>query len=63
MGDGDTLFALASGRWNGQASVSVSGALAADALAEAIVRAVSKAESVEGIPSAKSMGTVPGRIK
>jgi len=63
MGDGDTVFALATGRWTGQASVSVIGALAADALAEAIVRAVSKAESIEGIPSAKSLGTVPGRIK
>jgi L-aminopeptidase/D-esterase-like protein len=63
MGDGDTVFALATGRWTGQASVSVVGALAADALAEAIVRAVSKAESIEGIPSAKSLGTVPSRIK
>jgi L-aminopeptidase/D-esterase-like protein len=63
MGDGDTVFALATGRWNGQANVSVIGALAADALAEAIVRAVSKAESIEGIPSAKALGTVPSRIK
>ena len=63
MGDGDTVFALATGRWDGQASVSVIGALASDALAEAIVRAVSKAESIEGIPSAQSLGTVPSRIK
>ena len=63
MGDGDTVFALATGRWTGDANVSVIGALAADALAEAIVRAVSKAESIEGIPSAKSLGNVPGRIK
>jgi len=63
MGDGDTVFSLATGRWDGQASLSVIGALAADALAEAIVRAVSKAESIEGIPSAKELGTVPARIK
>ena len=63
MGDGDTVFALATGRWTSQANVSVVGALAADALAEAIVRAVSKAETIEGIPSAKSLGTVPSRIK
>ena len=63
MGDGDTVFALATGRWTGDADVSVIGALAADALAEAIVRAVSKADAIEGIPSAKSLGTVPGRIK
>jgi L-aminopeptidase/D-esterase-like protein len=62
-GDGDTVFALATGRWEGQASVSVIGALAAEAVAEAIVRAVSKAESVEGIPSARELGTVPPRIK
>jgi L-aminopeptidase/D-esterase-like protein len=63
MGDGDTVFALATGRWDGQANVSVIGALASDALAEAIVRAVSKAQSIEGIPSAQSLGTVPSRIK
>ncbi len=39
------------------------GALAADAMAEAIVRAVSKAESLPGIPSARELGTVPARIK
>jgi L-aminopeptidase/D-esterase-like protein len=62
-GDGDTVFALATGRWQGQASVSIIGALAAEAVAEAIVRAVSKAESIEGIPSARELGTVPARIK
>lgn len=62
-GDGDTVFALATGRWSGQVSVSVIGALAAEALAEAIVRAVSKAETLEGVPSARELGTVPARIK
>ena len=62
-GDGDTVFALATGRWQGNTSVSVIGALAADAMAEAIVRAVSKAESLGGLPSAKELGTVPARIK
>ena len=61
-GDGDTVFALATGRWEGNASVSVIGALAADALAEAIVRAVSKAESSNGVPAAKELGTVPARL-
>ena len=63
MGDGDTVFALATGRWEGEASVSVIGALAAEALAEAIVRAVSKAETLAGVPSARELGTVPARIK
>lgn len=62
-GDGDTVFTLATGRWDGQTSVSIIGALAAEALADAIVRAVSKAESIEGIPSARELGTVPARIK
>jgi L-aminopeptidase/D-esterase-like protein len=62
-GDGDTVFALATGRWEGQASVTEIGALAADALSEAIVRAVSKAESLAGAASAKELGTVPARIK
>ena len=63
IGDGDTVFALATGRWEGEANVSIIGALAADVLAEAIVRAVSKAESAAGVPSARELGTVPARMK
>jgi L-aminopeptidase/D-esterase-like protein len=62
-GDGDTVFALATGRWQGEARLAVIGALAADAMAEALVRAVSKAESLNGVPSARELGTVPARIK
>ena len=62
-GDGDTVFALATGRWTGEASPSVIGALAAEAMAEAIVRAASKAESLNGVPGAKELGTVPARIR
>lgn len=62
-GDGDTVFALATGRWTGDATISLIGALAAEAMSEAIVRAVSKAESLPGIPSAKELGTVPARLR
>jgi L-aminopeptidase/D-esterase-like protein len=62
-GDGDTVFALATGRWTGETSVTIIGALAADVVAEAIVRAVSNAESLAGVPSAKELGTVPARIR
>jgi L-aminopeptidase/D-esterase-like protein len=62
-GDGDTVFALATGRWTGETSASIIGALAADAMAEAIIRAAAKAESSNGVPSAKELGTVPARIK
>lgn len=63
FGDGDTVFALATGRWDGEANLTIVGALAAEAMAEAIVRAVSKAESLNKVPSARELGTVPARIK
>ena len=57
IGDGDTVFSLATGRWNGEANVTVIGALAADAMAQAIVRAATQAESSAGVPSARELGT------
>jgi len=53
--DGDTVFALATGRWRGRADLSEIGALAADVLAEAIVRAVKEATVVAGIPAARDI--------
>jgi L-aminopeptidase/D-esterase-like protein len=63
VGDGDTVFALATGRWPGEVNVTVIGALAAEALSEAIVRAVAKAESLAGVSSARDLGTVPARLR
>jgi L-aminopeptidase/D-esterase-like protein len=63
IGDGDTVFALATGRWPGQADASIVGALAADALAEAIVRAASLTRGLGGLPAARDLGTVPSRLK
>ncbi|MDH3731943.1 MAG: P1 family peptidase [Gemmatimonadota bacterium] len=54
-GDGDTMFALATGAF-GQASVSTIGALAADVVAEAIVRAVRAASGLPNLPSASELG-------
>jgi len=51
MGDGDTVFSLATGMLEGPANVTVIGALAADVMAEAILRAVRMAEGLPGIPS------------
>jgi L-aminopeptidase/D-esterase-like protein len=62
-GDGDTVFALGTGRWEGRADVSIIGALAADALAEAVVRAAAMTQSLGGLPSARELGTVPPRLK
>jgi L-aminopeptidase/D-esterase-like protein len=61
--DGDTVFALATGRWRGQADVFTIGALAAEALSEAIVRAATQASSSGGLPAARDLGTVPSRFK
>ena len=61
--DGDTVFALATGRWDGQADVLTIGALAAEALSEAIVRAATEATASGGLPSARDLNTVPSRLK
>lgn len=62
-GDGDTVFALATGRWEGEANITLIGALAAEAMAEAIVRAATQAETSHGVPAARELGTVPARFK
>lgn len=60
-GDGDTMFAAATGTWDGAASVTQIGALAADVVAEAIVRAAARADSLGGLASARQTGSVPPR--
>lgn len=54
-GDGDTVFSLATGALAGPASVGTIGALAADVLAEAILRAVRNAEGLPGLPSVNDL--------
>ena len=49
--DGDTLFALSTGEASVRTSLAAIGALAAEAVSEAILRAVMKAQSVAGFPS------------
>jgi L-aminopeptidase/D-esterase-like protein len=61
-GDGDTVFALATNRGE-PASATIVGALAAEVLAEAIVRAVSQAQALGGLPAARDLGTVPARYR
>ena len=62
-GDGDTVFALATGRWAGQPDASYIGALAAEVLAEAVVRSASQAAGLTGLPAARDLGTVPARLR
>jgi L-aminopeptidase/D-esterase-like protein len=54
-GDGDTIFSLATGRWNGTADVTLVGALAAEAMADAVVRAATQATGAAGIPAARDL--------
>lgn len=63
LGDGDTIFSLATGRWDGDVNLTVIGALAAEAVAEAIVRGVSAADTSMNVPSARQLGTVPARLR
>lgn len=62
-GDGDTVFALATGAWAGEVDLTVVGGLAAEALAEAVVRAATQAAGLGGLASARDIGTVPARFK
>jgi L-aminopeptidase/D-esterase-like protein len=50
-GDGDSTFAVSTNRVKSEIGVSVAGALAAEVTAEAVVRAVKAARSVEGWPA------------
>ncbi len=59
--DGDTLFALATGSWEGEADLALIGSLAADAVAEAIVRAARQAQGLPGLPAAADLGDAPAR--
>jgi L-aminopeptidase/D-esterase-like protein len=62
-GDGDTIFSAATGTWDGVVNYGQVGSLAAEAMADAIVRAATQATSSNGLPSARELGTVPARFK
>ena len=49
--DGDTIFVLATGQRPGDADVAIIGALAAEVMANAILRAVRQAKSIPGYPA------------
>ena len=62
-GDGDTIFSAATGTWDGAANYGQIGALAAEAMADAVVRAATQATASGGLPAARDLGTVPARFK
>jgi L-aminopeptidase/D-esterase-like protein len=55
MADGDTLFVLATGRLSRATDLSRLGALAAEVMSDAIVRAVTQASSIPGLPAARDL--------
>jgi L-aminopeptidase/D-esterase-like protein len=55
LADGDTVFSLATGTWQGEADLSLVGALAADAMAKALVQAVMQATGLPNIPAVRDL--------
>ena len=62
-GDGDTIFSVGTATWDGQVNYGQIGSLAAEAMADAIVRAATEATSSNGYPAARDLGTIPARFK
>jgi len=62
-GDGDTIFSAATGTWDGTVNYGQIGALAAEAMADAVIRAATEATASGGLPAARDLGTVPVRFK
>ena len=54
-GDGDVIFALATGTRAGEGDVAMIGALAAEVMADAIVRAARQATGIPGYPAARDL--------
>ena len=59
MYDGDTIFALATGTLAGDADITAIGALAAEVMAEAVLRAVRAATGLPGLPAARDLPQPP----
>ncbi len=57
--DGDTIFSLATGTFSGTANLLQIGALAAEVMADAIVRAAREAEGLPGYPAARDLSPEP----
>ncbi|HUF23321.1 MAG TPA: P1 family peptidase [Vicinamibacterales bacterium] len=55
LADGDTVFVLATGTWSGDVDVSGIGALAAEAVSDAILRGVRAATGIPGYPAARDI--------
>ena len=54
-GDGDTIFAIATGEKPGEPNLTRIGGVAADVMSQAILRAVRQAEGIPGYPAARDL--------
>jgi len=61
MGDGDTIFSLATGKWDGEANPTLIGALAAEAMADALLAAVREATGAGGVKAIRDLKPPPGK--
>jgi len=55
MADGDTVFSLATGQWTGDVNLTQIGALAADVMARAVVRAATEATGIPNYPAVRDL--------
>ena len=55
MADGDTIFALATGSYPGEVNMTVIGALGAEMVADALLRAVREATGIPGYPAVRDL--------
>lgn len=55
MNDGDTIFAIGTGSFTGTADITTIGALGAEAMADAILRAVRQATGLPGYPAVRDL--------
>ncbi len=58
--DGDVVFAVATGRWSGDADMLTLGALAADVMSSAVLRAATEATSLPTVPALRDLGRMSG---
>ena len=61
MGDGDTIFALATGKFEGEVDASMIGALAAEAMADALLAAVREATGAGGVKAIRDLRPPAGK--
>lgn len=55
MADGDTIFAMATGSYTGEVNMTVIGALGAEMVADALLRAVRQATGIPGYPAVRDL--------